>query len=125
MLLAGALSLFFGVLATDLAYYLTYEVQWKNFASWLLVGALVFGGSAMIWAVVDCLRLTSDRTARRLAYTLLLVVLWVLGFFNALVHAGDAWGSMPAGLILSAISGVLVMAANWIGFANYRARVAP
>jgi uncharacterized membrane protein len=117
--------LFLGALATDLAYSMTYEVQWKNFASWLLVGALVFGGFAMAWALVDLTRMAADRSARRIAYAALLVVLWILGFVNSLVHAGDAWGSMPAGLILSVILVALAAAATWIGFANYRTRVTP
>jgi uncharacterized membrane protein len=120
VLLAGALPLFIGALLTDLAYYSTYEVQWKNFASWLLVGALVFSGLAMVWAIVDCVRLASDRSARRLVYAILLAVVWVLAFFNSLVHASDAWGSMPAGLVLSVILVLLATAATWLGFASYR-----
>jgi uncharacterized membrane protein len=125
ILLAGSLTLFLGVLVTDLAYYMTYEVQWKNFASWLLVGALVFGGFVMVWALVDLVRLAADRGARRIVYAAIVVVLWILGFLDSLVHAGDAWGSMPAGLILSAILVALALAATWIGFANYRPRVTP
>jgi uncharacterized membrane protein len=113
------------VLVTDLAYAMTFEVQWKNFASWLLVGALVFCGFAMVWALVDLVRLAADRSARRIVYAAILVVLWVLGFLDSLVHAGDAWGSMPAGLILSAILVALALAATSIGFANYRSRVTP
>jgi uncharacterized membrane protein len=116
--------LFLGVLVTDLAYSMTYEVQWKNFASWFLVGALVFGGFAMAWAIADWLRLSADRSAQRTVYTVLLVVLWIVGFFNSLVHAGDAWGSMPAGLILSVILVAMSLAATWLGFSNYRTRVA-
>jgi uncharacterized membrane protein len=104
---------------------MTFEVQWKNFASWLLVGALVFAGFTMVWALVDLVRLAADRGARRIVYAAILVVLWVLGFLNSLVHAGDAWGSMPAGLTLSAILVALALAATWIGFANYRPRVTP
>jgi uncharacterized membrane protein len=115
--------LFLGVLVTDIAHYMTYEVQWKNFASWLLVGALVFGGFAMVCAIVDWLRLSADRSVRRSIYTILLVALWVLGFFNSLVHAGDAWGSMPDGLILSVILVAVALAAIWLGFSNYRSRV--
>lgn len=125
VLLAGALPLFLGALVADLAYSMTYEVQWKNFASWLLVGALVFSGFAMVWAIVDLLRLAAERNAQRVAYGVALLVLWVLGFINSLVHAGDAWGSMPAGLVLSAILVGLAVAATWLGFSNYRARGLP
>ena len=37
-------------------------------------------------------------------YFFLLLSMWVLGFFNALVHAKDAWATMPEGLFLSAVT---------------------
>ena len=116
--------LFLGVLVTDLAYFMTHEVQWKNFASWMLVGALVFSGIAMVWAIADWLRPSADRSAQRSIYVILLVALWVLGCFNSLVHAADAWGSMPDGLILSSILVAVSLAATWLGFSHCRARVA-
>jgi uncharacterized membrane protein len=122
--LSGALTLFVGVLASDLAYAKTFEVQWKNFASWLLVGGLAMGFVALVWAIVDFARLGHDRGARRLAYLVALLAMWTLGFVNALVHAGDAWASMPRGLILAAIVAVLSIVAAWLGFANYRRVVA-
>jgi uncharacterized membrane protein len=109
MLLGGMVALFLGVLLADLAYSSSYEIQWKNFASWLLVGALVLGGFALLWAVVDCVR-ARGRDKSALLYPLVLAAAWVLGFINALVHAKDAWASMPAALILSAIIAVLAAA---------------
>jgi hypothetical protein len=47
----------------------------------------------------------------------------VMGFVNALVHAGDAWASMPTGLVLSGIVSLLSVIAAWLGFSNYRARL--
>ena len=44
----------------------------------------------------------------------------ILGFVNALVHAKDAWASMPAALILSVIVALLAVAATWLGFATLR-----
>jgi uncharacterized membrane protein len=117
VLLAGTVPLFLGVLLSDMAYSSTYEIQWKNFASWLLVGALVFAGFTLVWAIVDLVRAAS-RTMRLFVYVLLLLVSWILGFINALVHAADAWASMPAALILSVIVGVLVIAATWLGFSR-------
>jgi uncharacterized membrane protein len=58
-------------------------------------------------------------------YTLILLAIFVLGFINALVHAGDAWASMPSGLILSAIIVVLVIVATALGFSSYRAGAVP
>jgi uncharacterized membrane protein len=123
VLLAGSLPLFVGVLLSDLAYAASYQVQWKNFASWLLVGGLATSLPVVVWAIADFARLELDRGPGRMAYLAVLLVLWVLGLVNALVHAGDAWASMPEGLVLSGITVVLSIAAAWLGFANYRARV--
>ena len=120
VLLAGIVPLFLGVLLCDWAYGSTYEIQWKNFASWLLVGALVYGGVALLWSLIDLVR-ADRRGGRPLLYFLLLLAAWVLGFINALVHAKDAWASMPAALILSVIVALLAVAATVLGFATRRA----
>jgi uncharacterized membrane protein len=125
VLLAGALPLFLGVLFNDLAYARSYEVQWKNFASWLLVGGLAVSFIALAWAIADFARLSHDRGVRRLIYLALLLAMWILGFVNALAHAGDVWASMPESLILSAIVALLSIATVWLGFSNYRMRVPP
>ncbi|MCK9540184.1 DUF2231 domain-containing protein [Dokdonella sp.] len=118
-LLAGAVPLFLGALLSDIAYARSYQIQWSNFASWLIVGALVFAGLALLWAIVDLFR--ADRRANRaLAYFLLLLATWVLGFINALEHAKDAWAIMPTSLILSVIVAVLACAAAWTGLSTVR-----
>ena len=119
-LLAGTVPLFLGGLLSDIAYFQTYEIQWTNFASWLVAGGLVFCGLAIVFALVNLVKAT-HKNGRPLIYLLLLVATWVLGFFNALVHAKDAWASMPSGLILSVIVTLLACAATWIGFTNLRA----
>jgi uncharacterized membrane protein len=124
ILLAGTVPLFLGVLLSDLAYDSTYEIQWKNFASWLLVGGLVFGGFALLWAVIDIAR-AAPRAISQIVYISLLLALWILGFIDALVHSGDAWASMPAALNLSAIAALLSIAATWSGFARGFRGVAP
>ena len=123
VLLSGTLTLFLAVLLSDLAYSTSYEIQWKNFASWLIVGGLVLGGFTLLWAVIEVSR-AALRTTLKTAYASLLLILWVSGFIDALVHAGDAWASMPAALILSTIVAALAMAATWLGFASSQAGVA-
>ena len=122
--LAGTVPLFLGVLLSDLAYSSSYEIQWKNFASWLLVGGLVFGGVTLLWVIIDLFR-AAMRTTLQFIYGSLLLVLWVLGFIDALVHAGDAFASMSAALNLSGIVAVLAIAATWLGFARSHRGVAP
>lgn len=118
VLLAGAFPLFLGGLLSDLAYGASYEVQWTNFASWLIAGGLVFSGFALAWAVIDWAR---SREGRLLLNALLLLAAWVLGFVNALVHAKDAWAAMPSGLVLSIITVVLITPAIWLGLAGNHA----
>ena len=117
-LLAGAVPLFIGALLSDWAYSASFEIQWKNFASWLLVGALVFAGFALLAALIGLVR--ARGRGLRLVYVLILLAAWILGFVNALVHAKDAWASMPEALILSVISTALVLVAAVIGFSTLR-----
>lgn len=121
VLLTGAIPLFLGALLADWAYAETYQVQWTNFASWLIAGGLVFAGFALVWAIIDALRGLGARKRMRWIAAGLQAVTFVLGFVNALVHAKDAWAAMPSGLILSLIVLVLALAAIWAGFAGHRA----
>ncbi len=117
--LAGTTPLFLGAMLSDIAYAQTYQVQWTNFASWLIAGGLVFGGVVLLLALVDLVR-AGHRGGRQLVYFVLVLATWVLGFINALVHAKDAWGAMPAGLVLSVVVTVLACLATWIGFSGFR-----
>lgn len=121
---AGAISPFLGALLSDIAYYRTYEIQWNNFSSWLLAGGLIVGACAFLCAVIELFR-TRWRAWPALVYALLLLATWVLGFIDALVHARDAWVTMPTGLVLSAIVVVLACAVLWIALAGMRAGNAP
>lgn len=116
VLLAGTIPLFLGTLLSDWAYWSTYEVQWINFASWLIVGALLFLGFALLWAVIDFFRAGSLRPL----YLIVLLTTFVVGFINALVHGKDVWATMPAGLILSVLVFLLALASVWLGFSAQR-----
>ena len=122
-LLAGTVPLFLGALLSDIAYGQTYQIQWANFASWLIAGALVFCGFALLFALVNLLR-AEHKGGRPVAYFLLLLGTWVLGLVNAFQHAKDAYAMMPAGLVLSAIITVLAIVATWIGLTNLRSGAA-
>lgn len=120
LMLGATVPLFLGALLSDYAYWSTYHIQWANFASWLLAGALVFGAVALLCAVIGLVR-RGGRSGRRLLYLLLLLATWILGFINALIHGKDAWAVMPTGLVLSVIVLILALAATWIGFSTLRA----
>lgn len=124
VLLAGTLPLFLGALLSDIAYARSYHIQWNNFASWLIAGALVFGAAALICALIELLR-ADRRSTRHGLYVLLLIATWVLGFINALIHAKDAWASMPTGLVLSVIVFVLACLSVWAGVASPHRGVTP
>ena len=119
-LLAGCVPLFLGALLSDWAYSATYEIQWTNFASWLLVGAMVLAGFALLWALIDLLRADRSWRGTPLIYFLVLLAAFIVGFIDALVHAKDAWAKMPEALILSVIVAVLVLVACWLGLSTWR-----
>ena len=120
VLAVSMLPLFLGSLLSDWAYSSTYQIQWINFASWLIAGALVFAGLTLLWAVIDALRKDAPRGLEKRVYISLVAATFVVGFVNALVHAKDAAATMPAGLILSLIIFILALAAVWFGFSGSR-----
>ena len=77
VLLAGTVPLFLGALLSDLAYWNTYEIQWSNFASWLIAGALVFATVVVVWALVGFAS-SERRGGRSLPYLLVVLATWVL-----------------------------------------------
>lgn len=122
ILLAFPFPLFLGAFLSDIAYWRTYEIQWINFSQWLNVGGLFVGAFALLWALVNLFRGGTAGRSRRIAYFLVLLGMWVLGFISALVHAKDAWATMPDGLYLAAVTALLALIAAWIGYSGFPAR---
>jgi len=116
-LLAGMVPLFFGGLLCDWAYRSSQHIQWSNFASWLITGAMVLCGIALVCSIFGLFR--GGRPG--LLHFLLLLATFVLGFINALVHGQDAWAIFPEALVLSLIVTALAIVATWQGFSGYRA----
>lgn len=73
------------------------------------------------WALVALFVGETARTRQPLVYFVVLLVMWVIGFINALVHAKDAGATMPEGLYLSVITALLALIAAWIGYSGFRA----
>ncbi|WP_060481134.1 DUF2231 domain-containing protein [Pseudomonas sp. NBRC 111119] len=121
LLLAGSVPLFLGAMLSDIAYYNSYQIQWSNFAAWLIAGGLVFCGLALLFAFVNLVR-ARQKAGRPTLYFVLLLVTWSLGLVNAFEHAKDAWAVMPSGLVLSVIVTVLAVVAAFLGLSNLRAR---
>lgn len=124
VLLTCGVPLFLGGLLSDIAYARTYQIQWSNFAAWLIAGAMVFTGLALAWTLLQMIR-SSFRDRRRLIVFLLLLATFALGLVNSFIHARDAWGSMPSGLVLSIIITLLAAAATWLGLSSIRLGVRP
>ena len=91
-LLVCAVPLFIGALLSDLAYSSSYEIQWKNFASWLIAGALVFNGLTILWAAVSFLRAGRLSGGPPLFLLLLLIIAYIMRYlptgFGAIAPAG-------------------------------------
>ncbi|MFA0924891.1 hypothetical protein [Xanthomonas fragariae] len=113
--LGGVWPLFLGALMSDYAYWSSYQIQWSNFASWLLVGAMVLTTIALVCAIVGLVR-----GSRNFIYVIALGAAWIVGFFDALHHARDAWAIMPAALVLSAIATLFALVATWAGLSALR-----
>ena len=120
VLLVSTLPLSLGAFLGDWTYSASYQTQWINFASWLIAGALVFLGTALVWTVIDALRSDAPRGRAIWIFVGLIVTTFVVGFINALVHAKEAGATMPAGLVLSVITLILAAASIWHGFAGPR-----
>lgn len=111
--LTSAFPLLLGATIADMGYRRTFEVQWSNFAAWLLVGAQVFLSIALLFALFDVARKRLARGAGSL-YLLVLAATWLLGLIDNLVHAMDAWEKMPSALILSLVTTILACIALWL-----------
>lgn len=119
--LAFPVALFSGALVSDIAYLRTSEIQWSNFAAWMITGALVFGGVALAWSVLGLILFRRAGFRRAAPYALLLAVGWLAGLVNAFQHSRDGWSSVGAvGLTLSIVSTAALFTAAWIGFSAGR-----
>lgn len=117
ILLGFPVPLFLGALLSDWAYARSFQIQWANFSSWLIAGALVASIPAVLWALARVFRPPPPERRRRQFHLLALLLMSVLGIINAFIHAKDAWATMPEGLVLSAVTLLLALAAAWLGYA--------
>lgn len=114
----SSVPLFVGALLSDWAYASSHQVQWINFAAWLIAAGLLMAGPALLWGGVHVLRASANRHRRGLLYLALLLATFIVGCINALVHGKDGWAAMPTGLILSAVVVVLAATASAVGLAG-------
>jgi uncharacterized membrane protein len=117
MVLGAANAFLISGFLSDWTYAGSTEIQWKNFAGWLIIGGLVFTGLALLWTLVDLVRLPLGRGPRLVVFVLLFAAV-VIGIVDELVHAKDAWASMPDALIISGFVAVLAVAATALDFST-------
>ena len=119
ILLAFPLALFSSALISDVAYLRTAVIQWSNFSAWLITGALVFGGLALAWGIVNAVFPRRATRGRALAFVAAVAVMWIAGLINAFQHSHDGWPSVGAlGLTLSIISSLFAVIAAAIGYSS-------
>ena len=119
ILVAFPIACFCGALVTDITYALTADMLWADFSDWLLAAGMVFGVLAAIAGIVDVIANRRERAGRPVWMMVIgsLLVL-VLGFLDNLVHSRDAWTSVvPLGLILSAVTVIVMLITVWFGSA--------
>ncbi len=113
--LSAVAPFFAAATLSDWYYFKTAEIQWLNFAAWLLVAALLFTAVAGLWALGQALVGFKSRTTGFWLFFVALLATAILGTVNSFIHARDAWGTMPTGLTLSAVTLIIAVAATWLG----------
>lgn len=117
ILAAYPLAFFTGALVADIAYAETAEMQWANFAIWLITGGLLMGALAAVAGIVDAIARRKAPHRRPWPHSIGTLLMLALALVNAFVHSRDAWTSVvPTGLILSAIVSVLALVTSWLGY---------
>lgn len=120
ILLAFPVALYPAALLADIAYLNTAQIQWTNFAAWLIAGADVAAGLLLAWAILT-LFFGRARHARGRAvlYIAVIGVMFFAGVLNAFQHARDGWHSVGTlGLALSIVCTVLALFAAWIAYGS-------
>ena len=117
LLVAFPIACFTAALLTDAAYAQTANMLWADFSAWALALGLVMGVLAAIAGLVG---LIANRRLSRPHPVLPLVlgglVTLVLAAVNNMVHSRDAWTSVvPYGLLLSALTVVVMIVTAWLG----------
>ena len=93
-------------------------MQWANFSAWLITVGVLVGWLAAIAGLIDFrgnrfIRAQPPAWPHFIGNAIALTIATV----NMLVHSRDAWTSVvPAGLILSAVTVVLLLFTGWMGW---------
>lgn len=121
-IVGAAAALLMGAFGTDYIYCMTSLWQWGNFSAWLITGGLVV---LLIGVIALLIEFATGRVARlNLGSFVLIAAAALLSLANAFVHSRDAWTSVvPQGIVLSAISTILLFVAGLRGWNLATSRV--
>jgi uncharacterized membrane protein len=112
---------FVAALITDIAYAQTYDVTWKNFSDWFLAGGMVVGALAAIVGAFDLARRPVRANRLIWPYAVAYAIAMILGLFDNFIHSRDAYGAMPAGLMLTILTVLALIVTAIIGALLIRA----
>jgi uncharacterized membrane protein len=107
-------------LVTDIVYWRTAYLEWQNFSAWLLFFGLVVGAVAAIFRIAGFIIRPALRARPFFwPYAIGNALVLLLAIVNSFVHAGDGWTAVvPNGLILSALTVLLMLATAALGLAR-------
>jgi uncharacterized membrane protein len=95
----------------DYAYYRTALWQWANLSAWLITAGLIVALVAVLLALVEFVTGRASRLNTAPFFRVCAAAL--LSLVNAFMHSRDAWASVvPQGILLSAVSAVLLLIAG-------------
>jgi uncharacterized membrane protein len=126
MLVPFPIVCFVGTLLSDFAYWLTANVMWADFSTWLVTSGVILG---LIAAIAGAIDFFGNRMIRAQAaawpHVIGNAVVLILAILNMLVHTRDGWTSVvPWGLVLSAVIVLILLFTGWMGWTMvYRERV--
>lgn len=104
-------------LLTDIAYWRTSNLMWLHFSEWLLFVGIIMGVLAGVAGAVDLLARPEIRAqGPAWPHAIGNVIVILLALANNLVHTSDGWTAVvPYGLILSALTVLLMLVTGWLG----------
>jgi uncharacterized membrane protein len=117
---------FCGAVVTDITYARTADFLWANASAWLLAAAEIIAVPAALAGLVALATTPSRARPRALPVALGAALILALGLLNNLVHSRDGWTAVvPAGLILSILTALLVLVTLWAATAPVIVRAEP
>lgn len=111
------LAFFIAALIFDIGYSQSGQIQWTNFAAWMIFFGLVSGGLSIVAGLVEWLirRKDATRPGGMAWHGVLTLIALLAGLIDAFVHQRDGWTSVvPEGLILTVVVVVLLLVGSWI-----------